>query len=109
MGQDGVAGSRAGEDEAALIASTEQVFELPRPYFVGSGNRHRHAVFVKEALLASGCRIGASLALLSRLIGLNASTASRRHDSARLRLQNDENFSTKVSLVVKQYHGNKCN
>lgn len=96
-------------DEAALIASTEQVFELPRQYFVGSGNRHRNAVFVKEVLLASGCRIGASLAALSRLVGLNTSTASRRHDSARLKQENDENFKSHVSRVVKQYHVHKCN
>ncbi len=96
-------------DEAALIASAEQVFDLPREYFLGSGNRHRNAVLVKEAILASGCRIGASLAELSRLIGLTASTASRRHDSAQVRLKNDENFKTHVSRVVEQYHKNKCN
>lgn len=42
-------------DGAALIAAIEQVFELPREYFMGASRRHRSAVLIKEALLMSGC------------------------------------------------------
>jgi REP element-mobilizing transposase RayT len=96
-------------DEEALIAAIEQVFDLPREYFMGASRRHRNAVLIKEALLISGCRIGANLATLSKLVGLSSSTTSRRRESAERRIETDDRFRKLVICAVEQYVTNKCN
>ncbi|MGE3466580.1 MAG: hypothetical protein AB7J13_06570 [Pyrinomonadaceae bacterium] len=54
-------------------------------------------------LILSGCRLGASLAAMSGLIGINASIVSRRYDTAKRRLPKDRHISEAVENVIKQY------
>jgi hypothetical protein len=57
----------------------------------------------KEVLILCGRRLGAWFAELSDLIGVNASTGSRRYDAARLRNPIDAGVSAAVADVIKDY------
>ncbi|MEJ7623684.1 MAG: hypothetical protein WKF34_06795 [Pyrinomonadaceae bacterium] len=51
-------------------------------------------------------KAGASLATLSRLLGLNNSTVSRRHDNAVRKIAADNEFGSMVATAVKKYQEN---
>ena len=92
-------------DTEALIAAIEFVSDTPREHFLGPG-KHASAVRIKEVLIVSGRKAGANLAAISRLLGLNNSTVSRRHDNAVRKLTTDNEFNSLVSSAVKKYHQN---
>jgi DNA-directed RNA polymerase specialized sigma24 family protein len=64
-------------------------------------------VDAKEVLILSGRRLGASLAEMSDLLGINASTVSRRYDSAKRRIADDDRMSRLVAKLIKQYQRNR--
>ncbi len=104
---DGHLGRKAIDvDEETLIAAVEHVCKMSRDYFQGAG-KHRDAVLIKEVLIVSGHKVGASLATLSRVIGLNSSTVSRRYAHASQKMQeSDETLNVLVSGVVEEYQAN---
>ncbi len=68
-------------DAEALLAAVESALEIPRNEICGPGKAAR-IIHAKETLILCGNRLGANMAELSRITGLNISTISRRLDSA---------------------------
>jgi RHS repeat-associated protein len=60
-------------------------------------------VDAKKVLILSGGRLGASLAEMSDIFGINASTASHRYDSAKRRMADEHHISESVANVIRQY------
>ena len=77
-------------DAEALITAVERVYGLAREEFCGR-KKDAKLVRAKEALILVGTRTGASNRVLGDLIGLSSSTVSRRHDSARAKLEAEDN------------------
>ena len=55
----------------------------------------------KRFLIVSARRVGTSLADISDVLGINASTVSRRYDAAKARI-NDEQMAD-VECVISEY------
>ena len=91
---------------SALIESVEVVCDVPRELFCGSGKR-ACAVRAKELFLVTGTEMGVSLKTLAGIIGLNSSTTSRRHDSARLKMIDDEDMSKLAAEIMRRFSGGR--
>ena len=89
-------------DAERLIAAVENVFGLSRSDFLGS-TKQAAAVRAKEALIVGGRELGASLRLLSEIIGLDDSTVSRRYDAARRKLKESKEARKTAAKVIKTY------
>ena len=89
-------------DTQRLLAVAEKILQVPKEDLCSRGKR-QGLVEAKEVLIMSGLRLGASLAEMSDLLGINASTAGRRYQAARRRLAADDKMSEAVSIVVRQY------
>lgn len=90
-----------GCDTDALLGAVEKVFQIGKEDLCGG--KASKIVDAKEALVLSGRRLGASLAEMSDLMGVNASTVSRRYDAAKSRLATDDHMSETVANLMKQY------
>jgi chromosomal replication initiation ATPase DnaA len=89
-------------DLETLAAVVGEMFEVSKDDLCSRGKSSR-LVFAKEVLILSGRRLGASLAEISDLIGLNPSTVSRRCDAAKLRSSTDPRVPKAVGRVIKEY------
>ena len=85
-----------------LIAAVERVCRIPREDFCGAG-KSAPAIVAKEMLILIGLQIGASMRVLSKVIGISPSALSRRHDAARIKVRGDTNFSNLTSEISKEY------
>lgn len=92
-------------DADRLIAAVESVLEMSRDDFYGSGKNAR-AVMTKEVIILTGREAGASFPELSKLTGLDASTVSRRYESARKRVRTEAKLASAKELVAKRYQEN---
>ena len=72
-------------DTRTLLAIVANMFQITGEDLCSRG-KSSQLVDAKEVLILSGHRLGASLAEMSDLIGINGSTATRRHDAAKRRL-----------------------
>jgi len=86
----------------ALVEAVELVCGMPRERFCSS-EKSAPVVRAKEVFLVAGREMGASLKTLSEVIGLNSSTTSRRHDSARLKMLDNKDMRRLVAEVIKHY------
>jgi putative transposase len=68
-------------ETSALVSAVELVCGLPVASFYGS-TRSARATAAKEALIVAGRRLGATVAQLAELTGINSSNVSRRYDAA---------------------------
>lgn len=91
-----------GFDTQKLLAIVEKAFQIPKEDLCSRGKRSG-LVEAKEVLILSGRRLGASLAEMSDLLGVNASTASRRYDAGKLRMAKDDRVGQAVSNVISRY------
>ena len=89
--------------EDALIAAVESVFGLSRTVFCGSAKNAR-SVMAKEVLILTGRDAGASVTQLSEITGLDTSTVSRRHDTAKMNLAIDSKLAYAAKLVQETYN-----
>jgi putative transposase len=87
-----------------LVAAVEKVCGIPREEFCGSG-KSASAIRAKELLILTGLQMGASMKVLSEIIGISPSALSRRHDAARRKLRDKANISTTklASEIIQQY------
>ena len=85
-------------DAERLILAVEKTCQLPRTDFFGPGKSDK-LLQAKEALIVCGLRAGATLSMLSKLMGLDTSTVSRRHDAA-VRKMREEGELTKITDQV---------
>ena len=76
-------------DAKALMRAAEKASGL-KARELRSGRKTRAVVQVKEAMIIVGRELGASNADLARLLGLDASVVSRRHEIGRARLSESE-------------------
>jgi len=98
--------SRSSPELMQTVAIAEKIFAISKEDLC-SRSKRSEIVNAKEALIVSGRRLGATLAEMSDLIGINASTVSRRHDTARRRIADDDRLSRLVAKLIKQYERNR--
>ncbi len=89
-------------DTNTLIAVVEEVFGVERSEICGKVKSAR-VVEAKEALIVCGRRLGASVADLSRLTGLNSSTVSRRYAAAVTRSDRDKGHHNRSDELADAY------
>jgi putative transposase len=90
-------------DTEALLASVEEIFGVGRKEICGSIKSAR-IVEAKEALIVCGRRVGASVADMARLTGLNSSTVSRRYASAISKIDRDKTLQSRSDELIEAYH-----
>jgi putative transposase len=89
-------------DSDRLIRAVESVCGLAREEFIGS-SKLAGAVRAKEALIVAGRELGANMSTLSKIVGLDSSTVSRRYDAARQRRAVNDDIQKTIAKVVKTY------
>jgi putative transposase len=85
-----------------LVAAVERVCSIPREDFCGTSKRGP-AIMAKEMLILIGLQMGASMKLLSEIIGISPSALSRRHDAARRKLRDNANTGKLASEIICHY------
>ena len=85
-----------------LVAAVERVCRISREDFCGT-SKSAAAVRAKEMLILVGLQLGASLKVLSEIIGISPSALSRRHDAVRRKLRNNADTGKLVSEIIQQY------
>jgi putative transposase len=91
-----------GVEPNRLIAAVEEVCGVPREDFCGP-SKSAPAIMAKEMLILLGLQMGASMKVLSDLIGVSPSALSRRHDAARRKLRDNANTSNLASEIMEKY------
>lgn len=89
-------------DAQALLAAVEVILEIPASSICGPGKAPR-ITHAKETLILCGHRLGANMAELARLTGLNASTITRRLDAASKSYQENEPRQQSIAQVLESY------
>ena len=89
-------------DAESLLLAIEEVFEMKREIFFGPGKNQR-IVTAKEVCILIGNEFGASITELSKIVGLDQSSTSRRCDVARRKLQTNSDFAAAKRLVEQSY------
>jgi len=85
-----------------LVAAVEKVCRVPREEFC-STSKSAPAIMAKEMIILIGLQMGASMKLLSEIIGISPSALSRRHDAARRKLRDNASTSKLASEVIQKY------
>jgi REP element-mobilizing transposase RayT len=83
-----------------LVAAVERVCNIPREDFCGT-SKSEPAIMAKEMLILIGLQMGASMKVLSELIGISPSALSRRHDAARRKLRDNPNTGKLLSEIIR--------
>ena len=91
-----------GCDIHILLELVEKRLQIPKAEICSRG-KSPHLVFAKEVLIVGARRLGTSLAEVSDVLGINASSISRRYDAARTRMKDDERMTAEVEKVVSEY------
>jgi len=105
IGQTKGAKKKAGQVERTssvnpevLLEAVESICEISRTKFCGSG-KSSAAVTAKEMLVLIGREMGASLRMLSELMEISSSSVSRRHDAAKIKLQQNDELSRLAARI----------
>jgi REP element-mobilizing transposase RayT len=85
-----------------LVAAVEKVCRIRREDFCGPG-KSAPAIMAKEMLILVGLQLGASMKVLSEIIGISSSALSRRHDSARVKVRDNVNTKNLASEIIQEY------
>lgn len=85
-----------------LLASIEEIFEMSRENFFGSG-KNSLIITAKEVFIVIGRESGATVTELSKLLSIDTSNTSRRCDSAKRKLGTDKEFADLKVQVEKNY------
>jgi REP element-mobilizing transposase RayT len=85
-----------------LVAAVERVCSIPREDFCGT-SKCGPAIMAKEMLILIGLQMGASMKVLSEIIGISPSALSRRHDAARRKVRDNANTSKLASEIIRHY------
>jgi len=89
-------------DAELLLSVVEEVFEMKRENFFGPGKNSR-IITAKEIYILIGNESGASITALSKIVGLDQSSSTRRCDAARTRFRTDIQFATTKDLIEEKY------
>jgi hypothetical protein len=87
-----------------LMRAAERVTGIEKQELC-SGKKTRALVLIKEAVIILGRELGASNADLGRLLGLDASVVSRRHESGMVKM----NESQEARRLLKQLRADLAN
>jgi hypothetical protein len=96
-------GQTADVNTSALISAVELVCGVPRETFYGS-TRSARATATKEALIVAGRRLGATVAQLAEITGIDSSNVSRRYDAAIRRRPSQPGLYDPVSWIIEVYN-----
>ena len=86
-----------------MIEAVEKICRIPRVQFCGTSKRAAD-VIAKEMLVLAGRQAGASLKMLSDIVGISSSTISRRHDAAKFKVNNNKELKKLAANIKEQYH-----
>ena len=89
-------------DAELLLSVIEEVFEMKRENFFGPGKNSR-IITAKEIYILIGNESGTSITELSKIVGLDRSSTSRRCDAARTRCKTDIEFVATKDLIEEKY------
>jgi len=89
-------------DAELLLTVIEDVFEMQREKFCGSGKTSR-IIEAKEAFILIGNESGATITELSKIVGVDQSSASRRYDAARLKIRTNIDFASAKQKAEESY------
>jgi hypothetical protein len=89
-----------------LVAAVERVCRIPREDFCGT-SKSGPAIMAKEMLILIGLQMGASMRVLSEIIGISPSALSRRHDAARRKVRENANTSKLASEIIQEYRSDE--
>jgi REP element-mobilizing transposase RayT len=92
-----------GFDALALSEAVERNCGLPKEKICSAG-KSAQVMWAKEAMILVGRRLGATVKELSELVNISISGVSRRHDTARRKVQEDEGFRLVTDEIEKEYH-----
>jgi len=81
-----------------LLETVERICGISRTKFCGSG-KSLAAVTAKEMLVLIGREMGASLGMLSEVMEISSSSVSRRHEAAKIRLQQNDELSRLAARI----------
>jgi REP-associated tyrosine transposase len=98
--------ARSRLDGVALMRAAQSVTGLHEDELCG-GRKTRALVQVKEAMIIVGRELGASNADLARLLRLDASVVSRRHESGRSKMNESRETRRLVKRLREKLTGNK--
>ena len=98
--------TRSRLDAQALMRAAEKVTGMQAQELCG-GRKTRAVVLVKEAMIIVGRELGASNADLARLLGLDASVVSRRHESGRAKMNESQEARRLVKRLREKLPGSK--
>ena len=85
-----------------LIVAVERVCQISREDFCGS-RKNAASITAKEMLILVGLQMGASMQVLSEIVGISRSALSRRYDAARLKARTNANTSKLRSKIIDHY------
>ena len=89
-------------DADLLLNVIEQVFEMERENFFGSG-KNKRIITAKEVFILIGKESGATITEMSGIVGLHQSNAGRRSDAARQKCKTDPEFESTWKKVQEKY------
>jgi REP element-mobilizing transposase RayT len=89
-----------------LMIAVERVCRISRADFCGSF-KNSASVMAKELLILVGLQMGASMKVLSDVLGVSRSALSRRHDAARLKVRGSVRISKLRSEIIEHYSAGK--
>jgi len=84
-----------------LLEAVEDICGISRTKFCGSG-KSLAAVAAKEMVVLIGREMGASLRMLSELMEISSSSVSRRHDAAKIKLQENDELTRLAAKIRNQ-------
>ena len=89
-------------DAESLLLAIEEVFEMKRENFIGSGKSSR-IITAKEVCILIRKESGARITELVKIVGLDQSSAGRRFDAARQKCKTDPEFESTWKKVQEKY------
>jgi REP-associated tyrosine transposase len=89
-----------------LMIAVERVCRISREDFCGSC-KNSASVMAKELLILVGLQMGASMKVLSDVLGVSRSALSRRHDAVRLKVRGNVRISKLRLETIEHYSGGK--
>ena len=94
-------------DAELLLSVIEEVFKMQRENLFGPG-KNSSIITAKEVYILIGNESGASITELSKIVGLDQSSTSRRCDAARTRFRTDIRFAATKDRIEEVQESHYC-
>lgn len=94
-------------DGESLLAAVECVFEISREEFCGAGKNPLY-ISARQVAILTGRQADASVTLLAEILRIGTSNVSRRFDTARVRIAEEDEFHAACNKVLEHYNSRKA-